>query len=139
LSRRTEQISSTLQQAVQTVLSRGLHDPRVRGLITVTKVDVEPDLSRAKVWVSVFPRERQELTLHGLQSAAKHIRHAVGEGFAAKRVPDLVFEADLAAQRQADVLHALAKARDELRDESRDGDTDRTDETSADEGGEESA
>jgi len=116
VSRRTEQVASTLKQAVQTVLSRGLSDPRVRGLITVTRVDVEPDLSSAKVWVSVFPRERQELTLHGLRSAARHIRREVGKRFTSKRMPELVFEADLAAQKQAEVLHAIAKAREEFRD-----------------------
>ena len=116
MSRRTDQVGSTLKQAVQTVLSRGLSDPRVRGLITVTRVDVEPDLSAARVWVSVFPRERQELTLHGLQSASRHIRREVGERFASKRMPELIFEADLAAQKQADVLHAIAKAREEFRE-----------------------
>src|SRR5204863_7128593 len=70
VSRRSDQFGAELTRAVQEVLARGLQDPRVSGLITVTGVNVTENLSDATVSVSVLPEDRQELTLHGLRGAA---------------------------------------------------------------------
>lgn len=110
MSRRTEQIASTLREAVREVFSRGFQDPRIRGLITVTEVELSPDLANATVLVSVLPEEHEELTLHGLRAASSHIRHEVGERLDMRRVPTLFFKADRTMKKQADVIQALAKA-----------------------------
>lgn len=109
MSHRVEKIESTLARAVQEVLRRGLHDPRARGLISVTGVDVSPDLHNAIVFVSVLPEEHQDLTLHALRHAAKHIRREAGELMAIKRLPDLDFRLDLSLKKQAEVFDVLAK------------------------------
>ena len=74
---RNVQVASIIQRAVQVLLTRGLSDPRVRGLVSVTRVSVTPDLAQATVFVSVIPNTRAELTMHGLRHAAKHIRSAL--------------------------------------------------------------
>lgn len=112
MSRRTEQIASTLQRALNEVLARGLNDPRVRGLISVTEVKVSPDLKAATVSVSVWPEEHEKLALHGIRSASAYIRREVGELVALRRVPDLDFRVDHALKRQAEVYRALADARE---------------------------
>lgn len=116
MSRRTDQVSSTLQRAVQDVLARGLHDPRITGLTTITAVTVSPDLKTAVVLVSVLPENKQALTLHGLEDAAGHIRHQVARFVCMRRVPEFKFKADLAAKEQAAVLSAIARARSEYHD-----------------------
>ncbi len=114
MSRRTEQVSAVLQRAIQAVISRGLHDPRISGLITVTGVDVPVDMSKAIVHFTVLPVEREPLTRYGLQDAAGFIRRRVGEAVRMRRVPDLVFMVDENAKEQASVLQAIAKARAEF-------------------------
>lgn len=111
MSHRLEKFASTLHRAVQQVISRGLHDPRAGGLISVTKVDVSPDLANAIVFVSVVPEEKQNLTLHALRHAARHIRREAGELMAAKRIPELDFRVDESLKAQAEVFDALARAR----------------------------
>lgn len=108
MSRHSEQLAATIRRAVQDVLARGLHDPRVSGLITVTEVRLPEDLSRAVVCVSVYPEERQHLTLKGLADAARHIRHEVGELISTRRMPELAFELDTRLKKQAEVLKALS-------------------------------
>lgn len=110
MSRRNEQFSAELTRAVQEVLVRGLQDPRISGLITVTGVKVTEDLRDATVAISVLPQERQELTLHGLQGAAAHIRREVGERMNARRVPTLNFRLDNSLKKEAGVIRALAQA-----------------------------
>lgn len=112
MNRRTSQVAATLRAAVQEVISRGLADPRVRGLITITEVTMSDDLQQATLRVSVYPEDRQELTLHGLSAAAAHIRREAGELMALKRMPTLQFRLDDSLKRQARVFDALAQAAD---------------------------
>lgn len=113
MTQRTDQIAGLLREAVQKVIAKGLHDPRVRGLITVTRVTVSEDLQSATVYISVMPDTARDLTMHGLRAAAKHIRHAASDQLALRRTPDLLFKPDVAAARQASVLDAIAKAANE--------------------------
>lgn len=109
MSRRTDQMGSTIQRAIQKILADGLADPRVRGLITVSGVELSDDLRRAVVLVSVYPAEHQELTMHGLRSAAGHLRRRLASATALPVLPQLVFRLDKTMKRQAAVLEALAK------------------------------
>lgn len=109
MNKRTEQISSVIREAVQRVISRGLNDPRVRGIITVTDVRVTPDLNDAFLMVSILPEEHQELTMHGLKAAAGHIRKQIGDDVAARKLPRLNFRLDERMKKEAAVLSALAK------------------------------
>ncbi|MEN0020220.1 MAG: 30S ribosome-binding factor RbfA [Planctomycetota bacterium] len=117
MSHRTDRVGAEIRKAVQTTLSKGLADPRVRGLITVTSVTVSDDLRSATVRVSVFPQEHGDLTMHGLHAAAKHIRHQISDKIALPKTPKLLFKLDRGVQKQAGVLEALAKARAERADE----------------------
>ena len=110
MSHRHLQVGATLQRAVQTVLTRGLSDPRVRGLITVTRVEVAEDLRDATVFISVVPEEHEDLTMHGLRSAAVHIRHHAGEMIEMRSLPRLHFKADRAIKAQASIIAAINKA-----------------------------
>lgn len=113
MSHRVEKIESTLARAVQEVLRRGLHDPRARGLISVTRVDVSPDLHNAIVFVSILPEEHQDLTMHALKHAARHIRREAGELMAIRRLPELDFRLDLSLKKQAEVFEVLSKVEQE--------------------------
>lgn len=114
MSRRSQQVASTIRQAVQAVIDRGLHDPRIRGMITVTSVKITEDLKTATVYISVLPKDKQDLTLHGLRSASPHIRHQVSDLIHLKRTPAFDIRLDTGFQKEAAVLEALSKIRDEI-------------------------
>jgi len=116
VNRRTEQMCSTMRRAVQEVITRGLQDPRVRGLVTVTQVTMDDDLTRARVRVSVMPERHESSSIHGLRAAAGWIRREVGKRVSLRRMPTLEFELDRRFKRQAAVLDALAQVKRE-RDE----------------------
>lgn len=114
MSRRTEQISESIRRAVQTILSEGLGDPRLDGLLlTVTTVGVDTDLTTAVIRVSVLPHDREDLALHALKSAARHIRRGVGDRIELHKMPEFMFKLDEGLKKQAEVLLALSKAREE--------------------------
>lgn len=111
MSKRSDQVASEIHRAVQTVLNRGLQDPRVSGaLLTATDVRVSDDLRNATVMISVMPESSEDLVMHGLQSASRHIRRQVGNLIAIRQMPDLAFKLDKSVKKQAEVLEAIARA-----------------------------
>lgn len=108
MTRRTEQAASVLHRAVQTVIHRGLADPRIDALITVTGVSVSDDLADATISVSIMPGSSESKCMHALRDAAGYIRRESAELLSLRRVPRLSFRVDRGAKRQAEVLRALA-------------------------------
>jgi ribosome-binding factor A len=110
MSRRSEQVAAEIHRGVQAAIDRGLQDPRVSGMVTVTAVEVTEDLKTAHLRVSVLPADRQELTLHGLRAAAPHLRHLMGDQIRIRQMPELVFRLDSSLKKQAAVMDAIARA-----------------------------
>ncbi|MEC9372936.1 MAG: 30S ribosome-binding factor RbfA [Planctomycetota bacterium] len=121
MTHRAEQVASNLSRAIQEILVRGLADPRVKGSITVIGCRVSQDLRSATVLVSILPEEEEDLTMHGLRSAARHIRRQVGDKVDMARVPDLHFKLDKSLKTQAEVLDLIARASRELSEPPRTG------------------
>lgn len=113
MTQRTDQVASTLQKATQDVLSRGLADPRVHGLITVTRVEVSADLSNATFFCSVTPHEHKKLSMHGLKSASTWVRRQVADKVRFRRMPKFTFKLDEQLLRQQEVLASIAEANQE--------------------------
>ncbi len=68
-SRRIAKVAEAVREQVSTSILFEMKDPRVK-YVTVTGVEVSPDLRSAKVHVSVMGDEKtQRLTLQGLRSA----------------------------------------------------------------------
>jgi ribosome-binding factor A len=88
MSHRPKQLGSVLQRAIQSIIERGFSDPRIQGVITVTRVKVSPDLKDAIIYVTVIPADDESLTLHGLRSAGAYIRRQAGELVAIHRRAD---------------------------------------------------
>jgi len=114
MSTKTDRLASSIEKGVQQVLSRGLQDPRVRGLITVTKVEVTPDSRQVTIGISVLPAEQQKLTVHGLRSASRHVRREVADLIRTRTMPEFRFVEDDSLKRQAEVLGELARVREQL-------------------------
>ena len=114
MSHRRQQLESTLQREISKVISAGLADPRVSGLISVTGVKITPDGQLAIISISVLPEERQTTVLHGLRHATRHVHAAVGEKVRTRNLPKFRFELDTSLKKQAAVLDAIRQAAAEL-------------------------
>lgn len=110
MSHRKEQVESLLKRAVASVLQRGLADPRIKGLVSVTKVDVSPDLRNAAVYISITPEQYESRTLHGLKDATRHIQKQVNKAVKLRLVPHLEFRLDKGLKKQAEVFAAINEA-----------------------------
>ena len=111
MSRSQERNDEVLRRAMQERIARGVADPRVRGLISVTKVSLSLDRADARIWLSVLPAGHADLTLKGLQSAATKIRKELSEKLRMRRLPRLHFLLDESLKREARVIRAIDEAR----------------------------
>jgi len=111
-------LNTQLQGELALLIRNELSDPRVAG-VTVTGVDVSPDLRNARVTVSLLGSDDQLKTaIKGLNSASGKLRHGLGERLSLRYVPHLHFTADL-AMREGDRISALI--RDAVRSDEQSG------------------
>ena len=95
-----------------------LKDPRV-GFVTITGVDVTPDLRRAVVFYTVLGEERdRRATAAGLRSAAPRLRSELGRQIRLKFLPELRFEQDEAVAQGDRVEELLRRIHDEEEEEA---------------------
>lgn len=103
MSRRTERVGELLREELSELLVRGVKDPRVeRGLVSVTAVDVSPDLRYATVYVSHLGSEEERAeVLEGLEHAAAYLHNELVRRLPMKHVPRLRFRFDPSIERGA--------------------------------------
>jgi ribosome-binding factor A len=108
MTQRTDRIDELLRQEIGAILAREIGDPRV-GFATVTDVETVPDLSHAKVWVSVIGQpEERKATAAALARAMPFVRRQLGTRLRLRRIPELHVELDDTAERGTRVLRLLA-------------------------------
>jgi ribosome-binding factor A len=123
MTERTKRLDELLREEISQIVAREIEDPRV-GFVTVTKVEVAPDLRHATVWASVIGSdEERKQTIRALGRAMPFVRHRLGE-LRLKRIPELHLREDRTAERGTRVMRIL----DDL-EEGRDPDAAPTPET----------
>lgn len=84
-----------------------LKDPRIRD-VTVTHVEVSADMRQAKIHVSVMGDEtKQNLTLHGLKSAAGFLQSKVASRIDTRYTPRLEFLLDQGVKKSIEIARIL--------------------------------
>jgi len=118
VSRRTERIAEQLRSEIARVLREDATDPRTR-LVTLTRVDVAPDLSNALVfWSALDIRDADSVedTQDALESAASFVRRHLAHSLPLRRVPALHFRYDpslLLGDQTLSLLKSLADDEEE--------------------------
>lgn len=93
-SQRSIRVGELIQKEISALLLRGLNDPRI-GFVTITGVEVTPDLHLARVYYSVIGDDsvRRDCAA-GLKSATPFIRQHLGRQLQMRYTPDLLFQYD---------------------------------------------
>jgi ribosome-binding factor A len=106
-ARRVLKVAEAIREVVSMAILTQLRDPRVRD-VTVTYVEVSPDLRNAKVHVSVMGDEKKQLlSLRGLQHAAGFLQAKVSDRIAARFTPKLQFKLDRGVKNSLEVARIL--------------------------------
>ncbi len=112
MSRRMEKVADLLQVEIADLLQRRVRDPSLEGvLISVTRIDVTPDLAHARVHVSVMADDlEQRAVMDALGRSSSFLHRELVRRIHIRRVPRLHFELDdsiAESQRMASLLREV--------------------------------
>jgi ribosome-binding factor A len=93
-SRRVLKAAEAIREVVSMAILTDLRDPRIED-VTVTYVEVSPDMRQAKVHVSIMGDDaKQRLCLHGLRSSAGYLQSKIADRIDTRYTPRIVFHLD---------------------------------------------
>lgn len=116
---RLEKINSELKKEISEIVEYELKDPRL-GFITITAVEITPDLHYAKVYFSVLGSVQEETKAEqGLKSSAGYIRKLVGAKIKMRYTPELVFKPDKSGEYSVRIFKQLEEIKNESKKSTR--------------------
>lgn len=108
MSFRLEKVNSLLRQELSELLRLEIKDPRLSGLISITYVEIAPDLKTARVFVSSLGGAvERDAILQTLASASRFLRGELGRRVNMRYTPELEFRWDDSIERGAHILELL--------------------------------
>ena len=108
-SYRMRRVNEAIKEIIGNALTQDLKDPRI-GFVTLTGVVTAPDLSRAKVFVSVYGKQvEKDATMEGLGAARPYLQRLIADELKVRRTPALEFVYD-ASVDQGMRIQALLKS-----------------------------
>jgi ribosome-binding factor A len=120
-STRQKKISVTLQKDLTIILQKLLKEGAMGSIIaSVTKVRVSPDLSSAKVYISIFPVKNTQAIFDLISQKKSEIRNSLGVLVKnqIRRVPELFFYNDDSLEHIDSIDNALKKNEDPIKNTS---------------------
>ncbi|MCB9224357.1 MAG: 30S ribosome-binding factor RbfA [Crocinitomicaceae bacterium] len=93
---RQKKIESVIQQELSQIFREEARTICLGAMVTVTVVKVAPDMSFAKVFLSIFGGKNNEETFKSIDDHKGEIRYELGKrlGKSLRRIPELAFEID---------------------------------------------
>jgi ribosome-binding factor A len=108
-ARRLLKAAEAIREVVSMAILAELRDPRIKD-VTVTHVEVSPDMRHARVHVSVMGDDaQQKLSLRGLQSAAGFLQSKIAEQIDTRYTPRLTFVLDEGVKKSIEMALILKK------------------------------
>jgi ribosome-binding factor A len=127
VSRRTERLGEEIREEVARMISGELKDPRI-GFVTVTRVNLGPDLRQARIFVGVLGTEKQrQASLVGLKQASGFMRRALGQRLRLRYTPELHFQYDEGLDASDRVARLLSEIQQPKAEPAPDDDNDGND------------
>ena len=108
MNRRIERINSQLRSEISKMILTDIKDPRISGVVSITRVETTGDMSYAKVYVSVYGSDTDKRnTLKAMSAARGFIQNELLHRLAIRRPPSLSFRLDETIEQGNEILELL--------------------------------
>jgi ribosome-binding factor A len=109
---RPERVADQIRAEVSSMIARDLQDPGI-GFITITRVQVSPDLQHARVYyTSLGDKTARKNTDRALERASSFMRRQIGQRLRLRRTPELEFVFDESIGHQDRIEQLLQELKD---------------------------
>lgn len=110
---RIDRVQEELRHHVSQIVQQELNDPRI-GLVTITRVEVNPDLREARVFfTTIDPEESLEAAVERLNASRGFVRKLIGERIRMKFTPQINFIYDDSLEKQGRIDDIIEKIHEE--------------------------
>lgn len=116
-TRRQEKVARIIKEAVSDAIANHLSDPRIAGFVTVTRVDIAPDMRRADVFLSIFGQDEkaQNKTFAAIEHARSRIQSILAQRIQSKFCPVLRLHRDDKFKKTLETMRLIDKIAKELK------------------------
>ena len=121
-TRRQEKVARVVKEAVSNAIAHHLNDPRIEGFVSVTRVDVAPDMRNADVFLSIFGKDEatQNKTFIAVEHARTRIQSLLASEVRSKFCPVLHFHRDEKLKKTLEIMKLIDEAAKELENKDMD-------------------
>ncbi len=111
-TRRQERAARVIKEAVSDAIANHLSDPRIDGLVSITRVDVAADLRSADVYISIFGKDEtaQNKTFVAITHAKSRIQSLLAGKLQSKFCPVLNFYKDEKFKKTLEIMKLIDQA-----------------------------
>lgn len=107
-SQRTIRITEELKRVLSYIIRNDVKDDRMSQMVSVSHVEMTPDLKYAKVYISVYDTEKKRKgTIDALNHGASYIRTKLSRKMTARTVPALTFFLDTSIEYSFEIEKKL--------------------------------
>ena len=118
MARRAERVAEAIRRLAGEIVHNQLRDPRIKGFVTITKVEITPDLRFAKIYyTAICDDQKKELIARGLKSAKNYIRKRIGDELKLRYTPDISLRVDEGVEYSKRIDNILDKLKKEAPNE----------------------
>jgi len=108
MTRRTERLNQLIQNEISGLLRKNVNDPRLSGMISVTRVSTTDDMRNAKIFISALAdNASKEEILKGFASASGYLRRELAHRLNLRITPELSFHFDDSIERGANLINLI--------------------------------
>ena len=104
---RLERINSEMRKAISEIINQELRDPQINAMISVSSVDITPDLANAKVFITSIGETPQDEVILRIKGAAGFIRGELSKRVKLRITPRLDFRLDTSEEYFAQINEVL--------------------------------
>lgn len=109
---RKDKVTEAIREEISLIVHDKLKDPRL-GFVTITKVELTPDLRSAKVFFSVLGKEEDyKKTKEALDSASGFIRRLVAQRINLRFAPEIIFKEDKSSEYSVRIQEVLEEIKE---------------------------
>ncbi len=111
-TRRQEKVARLVKEAVSDAIASHLSDPRIEGFVSVTRVEMAPDLRSAEVYLSIFGKNEavQNKTFVAITHARVRIQSLLAGRIQSKFCPVLRFHRDEKFKKTMEIMNIINQA-----------------------------
>ena len=102
MTRRQKRVASLIKEELSRLLIEGFQNSS-SGLITVTRVEMTPDLKTARIYLSIFGGNQHNTVLEILEKKSGYLRKSIASKVKLKYNPMLIFSFDPSPDHEAKI------------------------------------